>query len=122
MRLGRCPSLPGNILVFNGASVVPEILESDFHVTAIRLDSGDLAALAKESRRMLNEAGLTNVEIFASSGLDEYAIEELLRTGAPIDGFGVGTHMGSIGGLTVSRCRLQACRVRGLTAHEAFHR
>ena len=70
-------------------------LGSDFHATAIRLDSGDLAALAKESRRMLNEAGLTNVKIFASSGIDEYAIEELLRTGAPIDGFGVGTHMGT---------------------------
>jgi nicotinate phosphoribosyltransferase len=70
-------------------------LGSDFHATAIRLDSGDLAALAKESRRMLNEAALTNVKIFASSSLDEYAIEELLRTGAPIDGFGVGTHMGT---------------------------
>jgi nicotinate phosphoribosyltransferase len=68
---------------------------ADFRVRAIRLDSGDLAVLAAESRRMLNEAGLNNVRIFASSGLDEYSIEELVRNGAPIDGFGVGSHMGT---------------------------
>jgi nicotinate phosphoribosyltransferase len=70
-------------------------LGSAFRVTAIRLDSGDLATLAKESRHLLDEAGLTKVKIFASSSIDEYLIEELLRSGAPIDGFGVGTHMGT---------------------------
>jgi nicotinate phosphoribosyltransferase len=66
-----------------------------FHVTGIRLDSGDLAALAKASRRLLNEAGLTDLKIFASGNIDEYALEELVQAGAPIDGFGVGTHMGT---------------------------
>ena len=70
-------------------------LGSAFRVTAIRLDSGDLATLAKESRHLLDEAGLTNIKIFASSSIDEYLIEELLRSQAPIDGFGVGTHMGT---------------------------
>ena len=70
-------------------------LGSAFRVAGIRLDSGDLATLAKESRRILDEAGLMNVKIFASSSIDEYVIEELLRAGAPIDGFGVGTHMGT---------------------------
>jgi nicotinate phosphoribosyltransferase len=65
----------------------------DFHVRAIRLDSGDLADLAKKSRQMLNEAGLGRVRIFASSGLDEYKIQELVRGGAPIDAFGVGTSL-----------------------------
>lgn len=67
-----------------------------FQVGAIRIDSGNLAALAKAARRMLDEAGLTHVKIFASGSLDEYRIAELLAQGAPIDGFGVGTRMGTI--------------------------
>jgi nicotinate phosphoribosyltransferase len=70
-------------------------LGAGFRVRGIRLDSGDIGALANEARRMLNEAGLTNVQIFASGGIDEYSIDELLRAGAPTDGFGVGTHMGT---------------------------
>lgn len=66
----------------------------DFAVQSIRLDSGDLADLSKEARDMLDEAGLRQVKIFASSGLDEYGIDELLARDAPIDGFGIGTHMG----------------------------
>lgn len=65
-----------------------------FHVSAVRLDSGDLTSLAREGRARLDEAGLTQVGIFASGGLDEDVIEALLREGAPIDGFGVGTSMG----------------------------
>ncbi|HEY7442820.1 MAG TPA: nicotinate phosphoribosyltransferase [Vicinamibacterales bacterium] len=65
----------------------------EMKVTAIRLDSGDLAALAREARRLLDEAGLHRVEIFASSGLDEHEIDSLLAADAPIDGFGVGTGM-----------------------------
>lgn len=65
-----------------------------FNVHAIRLDSGDLAGLAFEARRMLDEAGLEGVEIFASGGLDEYEVDRIVRAGAPITGFGVGTGMG----------------------------
>jgi nicotinate phosphoribosyltransferase len=60
----------------------------------VRLDSGDLATLAVETRRLLDEAGLPWVSIFASGGIDEYVIDELVRAGAPIDAFGVGTKMG----------------------------
>ena len=67
----------------------------DFRVRGIRLDSGDLAALASEARRLLDAAGLDDVQIFASSGLDEHKITKLLSQGAPIDGFGVGTKMGT---------------------------
>lgn len=69
-------------------------LGEEFHVKAVRLDSGDLLELSIEARRLLNEAGLKQVEIFASGGLDEDAIAALLAGGAPIDGFGVGTSMG----------------------------
>ncbi len=69
-------------------------LGEDFKVRAIRLDSGDLLELSRKSRAMLDEAGLQSVGVFASGGLDEYKIAELLAAGAPIDGFGVGTAMG----------------------------
>jgi nicotinate phosphoribosyltransferase len=69
-------------------------LGEDFKVRAIRLDSGDLSGLSKQARAMLDEAGLSGVEIFASGGLDEYKIAELVESGAPISGFGVGTAMG----------------------------
>jgi len=60
----------------------------------IRLDSGDLAELSKKARRMLDRAGLEQVRIFVSGSLDEIAIDDLMRAGAPIDAFGVGTRMG----------------------------
>jgi nicotinate phosphoribosyltransferase len=64
-----------------------------FQIQAIRLDSGDLAQLAREARRILDRAGLESVGIFASSGLDEYRIVRLVAQQAPIDAFGVGTRM-----------------------------
>ncbi len=69
-------------------------LGDGFQVRAVRLDSGDLLHLSRESRRILDEAGLGKVGIFASGGLDEDAVDRLVREGAPIDGFGVGTAMG----------------------------
>lgn len=65
-----------------------------FNVRAIRLDSGDLTDLAFRSRKILDDAGLHHVEIFVSGGLDENAIEDMVRVGAPVTGFGVGTKMG----------------------------
>jgi nicotinate phosphoribosyltransferase len=62
--------------------------------SAIRLDSGDLAALSKEARRRLDEAGHSGIGIVASGGLDEGKVAALLRDGAAIDAFGVGTSMG----------------------------
>jgi nicotinate phosphoribosyltransferase len=66
----------------------------EFRVRAIRLDSGDLGRLAVDARRMLDDAGLASVGIFASGNLNEDAIARLVEGGAPIDGFGVGTEMG----------------------------
>lgn len=68
-------------------------LGEDFKVSAIRLDSGDMAELSKQARRRLDEAGLERLKILASSGLDEFEIARLVGSDAPIDGFGVGTKL-----------------------------
>jgi nicotinate phosphoribosyltransferase len=79
----------------NYAVVVARELEAAGHrLVGVRLDSGDLAELSHQVRRILDEAGLYYVDIVASGGLDEYEIDTLLRGNAPIDGFGVGTRVG----------------------------
>jgi nicotinate phosphoribosyltransferase len=62
-------------------------------VKGVRLDSGDLAALSRSVRRILDEGGLAEATIFASGNLDEYRVRDLVAAGAPIDGFGVGTSL-----------------------------
>ena len=59
----------------------------------IRLDSGDLAYMSKQARKMLDEAGFPDAFISASSDLDEYLIDSLKTQGAKITSWGVGTHL-----------------------------
>ena len=73
--------------------VAKEMEAKGQRLAGVRLDSGDLIGLSREVRRILDEAGLAYVKIFASGGLDETGIEECLAGGAPIDAFGVGTRM-----------------------------
>ncbi len=63
----------------------------------VRLDSGDFAALSRQVRAILDEAGLSDAKIMASGDLDEYRIRELVAGGAPIDSFGVGTQLATSG-------------------------
>lgn len=77
----------------NNVAALARELGPSFKVQAVRLDSGDLLQLARGARQILDEAGLRNVRIFASGGLDEWKIARLLSEGAPIDAFGVGTDM-----------------------------
>ncbi|MGH2768805.1 MAG: nicotinate phosphoribosyltransferase [Actinomycetota bacterium] len=83
------------------ASVADELAREGIGVRAVRIDSGDLGSSAFEVRRILDAAGHPEIEIFASGDLDEYRIEALLageeRAVAPIDGFGVGTQLGTSG-------------------------
>jgi nicotinate phosphoribosyltransferase len=59
----------------------------------VRLDSGDLGVLTRQVRAILDDAGLKGAKIMASGDLDEYKIRDLIRGGAPIDVFGVGTEL-----------------------------
>ena len=75
--------------------VARELAAEGVKVRAVRLDSGDLASLAREVRSVLDEGGLDEVRIIVSGDLDEHRIASLLSDGAPIDSFGVGTKMGA---------------------------
>jgi nicotinate phosphoribosyltransferase len=68
---------------------------TEIPLTGIRIDSGDLAGLAREARRLLDEAGFTEAVIVASGDLEEHRIGELCRAGTPIDLWGVGTELGT---------------------------
>jgi nicotinate phosphoribosyltransferase len=74
-------------------ALAPRLAQSGIHIQGVRLDSGDLTALSKSVRRILDEGGLRAVTIFASGGLDEDDILDFARAGAPIDGFGIGTSL-----------------------------
>lgn len=80
-----------------GVTVAADVLRdvTDHRGCGIRLDSGDLGALSVYARRTLDEAGLTQARIVISGGLDEYAIDELVASGAPVDVFAVGTKVGT---------------------------
>ncbi len=77
----------------NAIKVAKEMQTQGHSLKGIRLDSGDLAYLAKKSRKMLNDADLHDVKIAVSNQLDEYVIKSLLEQNAPIDVFGVGTNL-----------------------------
>lgn len=80
--------------VKNAIVVAKELEKSGFKLNGIRLDSGNLVNLSKKIRKILDQAGLSYVKIFASGNLDEYKIAKLLNVKSPIDSFGVGTNMG----------------------------
>lgn len=77
----------------NACIVAHEMAKLGHRLNCVRLDSGDLLALSKQVRQILDAEGLDYVKIIASNDLDEFKINALLRDGAPIDGFGVGTRL-----------------------------
>src|SRR6185312_2691718 len=79
----------------NAVIVAKELAAQGRRLASVRLDSGDLVALSKQVRGILDEAGLSNVGILASGGLDESDLTTLERSGAPINAFGIGTRLGT---------------------------
>jgi nicotinate phosphoribosyltransferase len=79
----------------NAVAVGLDLKEKGHRLLGIRLDSGNIAALSRFARRQFDRAGLRSVKILASGNLDEFRIKELLKKGAMVDSFGVGTNMGT---------------------------
>lgn len=74
--------------------LAPRLAADGIRLRAVRLDSGDLAEHARQVRSIFDAGGLQEVKIFASSGLDEIAVQQLLAVRhAPIDGFGIGSSL-----------------------------
>ncbi|MCC6223676.1 MAG: nicotinate phosphoribosyltransferase [Thermoleophilia bacterium] len=78
------------------AIVGRELAERGHRLRGVRLDSGDLGALARRVRAILDQAGLEDATVFASGGLDERDVGRLLAEGASIDAFGIGSKLGTV--------------------------
>ena len=74
-------------------ALAPKLKQAGIAIRGVRLDSGDLVALSKSVRAILDAGGLHDVTIFASGGLDEDSLLGFARQHAPIDGIGIGTSM-----------------------------
>ncbi|HEY1268583.1 MAG TPA: nicotinate phosphoribosyltransferase [Candidatus Binatia bacterium] len=81
----------------NAAAIARELAARGKKLLGARIDSGDLAALAREIRRIFDAAGFRDVQIIASGGLDEYDLAEFTAQNIPFNAYGVGTQMGVSG-------------------------
>jgi nicotinate phosphoribosyltransferase len=74
-------------------ALAARLRQKDIRIKGVRLDSGDLADLARKVRRILDAGGLTEARIVASGNLDEEAVQTLVESGSPIDDFAIGTRL-----------------------------
>lgn len=78
----------------NAIKVAKEYLEPNgYHLAGVRIDSGDMAYLSKQIRKVLDENGMENTNIVVSNSLDEYLIQSLIAQGAQINSMGVGENL-----------------------------
>ncbi len=76
-------------------ALAPRLAADGIVVRAVRIDSGDLIAMAKSVRRILDGGGLSAVTIFVSGGVNEDVLAKIRAAGAPIDGYGIGANLTS---------------------------
>ncbi|NVO14916.1 MAG: nicotinate phosphoribosyltransferase [Rhodoplanes sp.] len=72
-------------------ALAPKLARDGITIQSVRIDSGDLVALSRGVRQVLDEGGCRDVKVFVSGGLDEESIAAIVKAGAPIAGYGVGT-------------------------------
>ncbi len=73
--------------------IAPRLAAEGVTLRGVRIDSGDLVALSKSVRRILDDGGLEGLDILLSGGLDDEELRAIIGAGAPVDGFGVGTSL-----------------------------
>ncbi len=95
-------------------ALAPRLAARGIKVEGVRLDSGDMIALSKSVRRILDEGGLRDVKIMASGGLDEVKLAEMLRAGAQIDAFGIGTSLSTSSDVPALDCAYKLQEYAGL--------
>src|SRR5436305_5865222 len=95
-------------------ALAPKLKAAGIKISAVRIDSGDLVALANNVRRILDDAGLADVAIFVSGGLDEDRLAALIAAGAPISGFGIGTSLATSQDAPVLDCAYKLQEYAGL--------
>lgn len=102
----------------NGArklvALAPRLKALGIKIGGVRLDSGDMTALSKSVRRILDDGGLHDTTIFVSGGLDEMRIRAMLAAGAPIDGVGVGTSLTTSSDLPALDCAYKLQEYAGI--------
>ncbi len=95
-------------------ALAPRLREAGIRIRAVRLDSGDLVALARSVRRILDAGGLSDVTIFVSGGIDEYTIASAIAANAPIDGFGIGASLTTSSDVPALDCAYKLQEYAGL--------
>lgn len=95
-------------------ALAPRLKAAGIAIRGVRLDSGDLIALSRSVRRILDEGGLGDVTIFASGGLDEHELMAIARAGAPLDGFGIGTSLATSSDVPALDCAYKLQEYAGL--------
>src|SRR5512145_3153622 len=98
----------------NVVALAPRLQKLGISISGVRLDSGDLIALSCSVRRILDEGGLAHVTIFASGGIDEEELAAIMRSGAPIDGFGIGTSLTTSSDVPALDCAYKLQEYAGL--------
>jgi nicotinate phosphoribosyltransferase len=81
---------------YDTLAATDKLIASGLTPATVRLDSGEVISLSRQVRAKLDAAGLTATKIFVTGDLDEYRIATIVREGAPIDGFGVGTALSTV--------------------------
>ncbi len=95
-------------------NIAPLLKEKGISIKGVRLDSGDLVALSKEVRRILDENGLRDIRIITSGSLDEYALKAFHDSDAPIDSFGIGTMMVTSSDMPYLNCAYKLMEYKGI--------
>ena len=95
-------------------ALAPRLQALGIKVAGVRLDSGDLVALSKSVRRVLDEGGLKDTTIFASGGIEEDTLAAFARERAPIDGVGIGTSLATSSDVPALDCAYKLQEYAGL--------
>jgi nicotinate phosphoribosyltransferase len=94
-------------------ALAPKLKADGIGIRGVRIDSGDLIAMSRKVRRILDDGGLKNVIILVSGGVDEDFIAKAVAEGAPIDGFGVGASLDASSDAPVMDCAYKLQEYRG---------